>query len=174
MTAKAERETQSESHCQNMAALPTLCTHTTKHTTVTTVTTKRWNTAENMWTLRYCAWQENPKNEVCNHVYWLNTLNVQASDWLSCYSDAKLLLSAKSWDSYSSWPNKTTTEMCRRYISVTYWLPELTCPLLRVPLSSLSESHQGPEVGSEYRPAERGRRVDAHQPTDEGVLAALQ
>lgn len=64
--------------------------------------------------------------------------------------------------------------MCRRYISVTYWLPELTCPLLRVPLSSLPESHQGPEVGSEYRPAERGRRVDAHQPADEGVLAALQ
>lgn len=51
---------------------------------------------------------------------------------------------------------------------------QLTSLLLRVSLSSLSESHQGPEVGSEYRPAERGSRVDAHQPADEGVLAALQ
>lgn len=51
---------------------------------------------------------------------------------------------------------------------------ELTGLLLRVPLAGLSESHQGPEVGSEYRPAESGRRVDAHQPADEGVLAALQ
>lgn len=41
-------------------------------------------------------------------------------------------------------------------------------------LPSLPESHQGPKVGSEDRPAEHGRRVDAHQPADEGVLAALQ
>lgn len=51
---------------------------------------------------------------------------------------------------------------------------KLTSLLLRVSLSSLSESHQGPEVGSEYRPAEHGRRVNAHQPADESALAALQ
>lgn len=53
-------------------------------------------------------------------------------------------------------------------------MQELTSPLLCVSLPSLSESHQGPEVGSEYCPAESGRRIDAHQAADEGVLAALQ
>lgn len=51
---------------------------------------------------------------------------------------------------------------------------ELTSLLLPVPPPSFSKSHQGPEVGSEHRPAEGGGRVDAHQPTDEGVFAALQ
>lgn len=64
MTAKAERETKSESHCQNMAALRALRTHTTEQTTETRNTA---GNAPNLWTLRYCAWQENPKNEVCNH-----------------------------------------------------------------------------------------------------------
>lgn len=51
---------------------------------------------------------------------------------------------------------------------------QLTGLLLRVSLPGLPEGHQGPEVGSEHRPAEGGRRVDAHQAADEGVLAALQ
>lgn len=43
-----------------------------------------------------------------------------------------------------------------------------------VPLSSLFESHQSSEVSSENGPAEGGRRVNADQAADEGVLAALQ
>ena len=61
------------------------------------------------------------------------------------------------------------------------WSPQrpplrfVTCAFFAlVSLPSLPEGNQGPEVSPQHRPAERGRWVDANQPTDEGVLAALQ
>lgn len=45
--------------------------------------------------------------------------------------------------------------------------------LVLVSLSSLPESHHGPEVCAEHCPAESCRRIDADKPADEGVLAAL-
>lgn len=49
----------------------------------------------------------------------------------------------------------------------------LTSLLVSVSLSSFSKGHQGPEVRSEYRPAESGGRVDADQAADKRVPAAL-
>lgn len=45
---------------------------------------------------------------------------------------------------------------------------------MRVSAPSLPESHQSSEVGPQHCPAEGRHRVDPHQATDEGVLAALE